>query len=170
MTNQHPIITELNLSTRMRLALETYIFALNRLDDAPSGIDDEEEEMLSNAYSRARELLIRSPAETIDDLRVKFDVLCLDGNRCLQREEAKGLFRDLRRLSSSHTSPIFRPDKWLKWFQRNGGGWVEREQEIVLLAPCNGNADDCMEELEASGGCEAVKSLIREQSHSREVV
>jgi len=169
MTNRHPIITGLSLSTRMRLALGTYIFALNRLDDAPSDIDEEEEELLANAFGKAREQLANCPAETIDDLRVKFDVMCLDACSCPQRDDVRRLFQDFRRLSSSRTSPIFRPEKWLKWFQRNGGGWVARGEEILLLTPCNGDADDCMDELEASGGCEAVKALIREQSQSREV-
>ncbi|MEZ5688775.1 MAG: hypothetical protein R3E21_08360 [Caenibius sp.] len=159
--NNQTFALDFNLSDIMRNAAAQYVHAFNRLNDAPEDTSEADEDLLSDAYWAARERVIECPASTVDDLRVKFDVIWLDYGASPPRSSIDCVFRDLHKLSSQKVSPVFQADCWLKWFEAKGGGWIERDDDIVLIAPPDKLTDGCMDELRASGACQIVKDMLR---------
>lgn len=153
---------QFNLSDAMRTAGEQYCYALARLNAVNEDTTRAEDDLLSDAYFTARQRLIECPAQNIDDLRVKIDVMWLDPNACPLREHINHVFRDLQRLSSQKASPVFQAGDWLEWFQRKGGGWIEQNGDVNFLYQRSDGIKDAMSELAASGACEMVKDLIRQ--------
>jgi hypothetical protein len=156
------------LSEHMSKALRSYIFTRDTYNHAPAAITHHHETMLGAAYMTARSQLIGTPASSIDDFRTKFDVMLLDPAATPSRADVLLLFKDLQRIASTKVSPIFNPDCWVKWFERRGGGWVARQGEVLFLIPPSGDADYCMEEMEAAGACELVKGLLLARSEMTE--
>jgi hypothetical protein len=149
-------------------ALSLSLAAIQRLNNLPEGISLEDEEIVSHAYSTLEDRLIATPAATISDLRAKMEVVFHDIAATPRPETLLTLMRDLHSLTGHEPSRYFDPAAWLKWFQRWGGGWVEREGEIILVVPDGPNAPgpikDVMFELEACDARKLVEQFIRERS------
>ena len=68
---------------------------------------------------------------------------------------------DLHRLTGREGSRLFGAGAWLEWFERHGGGWIERDGEIVLMFPDRagnrGAMDSIMHELET---CDARGAVL----------
>jgi hypothetical protein len=156
-------------ASRFEEALANYLFARDRLNNPAEDATCEEEELASAAYFQTQEKLLRTPAETVADFRVKFDELFTDPCSTPRNDEVLLLFADLRRLTNGEPSRLFKPKKWLEWFGRKGGMYCVRGAEVFLLTPEGADLDDVMFELEASGGREAVNALIRERCGTEEV-
>jgi hypothetical protein len=99
---------------------------------------------------------------------VKFDELFTDPHAIPRNDEVLQLFADLRRLTDGEPSRLFKPERWLAWFERKGGMYCVRGDDVFLLTPEGADLDDVMFELEASGGREAVFNLIRERAGTEE--
>ncbi len=147
---------------------EIYLEIRNRFNGSPADISDQEERMLSDSYAEARERMIKTRVANIEDFRTKFETMFAEGPAIPRNESIAELFRDLCFLTNHAPSRAFDAKTWLKWFERNHGGWIERDGEIILMWPENDNMDDMLFELNAAEGREAVYSLIRRRQKAQE--
>jgi hypothetical protein len=146
-----------------------YLIARGKLDNTPVDVSQADETVASAAYMHTEEALIETPANNLDDLRTKFDVIWLDSMTVPNPATVLAVFADFRRLTGGGMSRVFRPNKWLEYFERKGGMYCVRGDEVFLLTPNGANLDDAMFELEAAGGRVAVFDLIRERVSAEEV-
>ena len=128
--------------------------------------DTEAESAASDALSSAENELFSTPAGTIGDFRAKFEIAFPDTYTSISDLALRGLFADLRRLDGDAPSRTFDARKWLARFEQLGGGWVDREGEIVLLVPDGARIEYPLWELDTRGAREAVYDLIRERGTS----
>lgn len=130
--------------------------------------DDEEiEEQLFAAWSAAEEAVIQTPAETVSDLRCKAEILWGNASSMPSDTEIAAFLADMRRLTNE-PSRTFDAAQWLAWFEHQGGGWIEREGEILLLIPDKAGFENVMWPLNVCDGRNAVFALIRERMATRE--
>lgn len=152
--------------SRFDKMLTTYLQRRSFFDGLPSDTSEEEEEAYSASFSRAEKDFLRVPAKTLSQLRSKAEIIWNDGGSCPGEEMVSLFFADLLDLTDHSPSQTFNAEEWLRWHERCGGGWVERDGEIILLFPDrpNGGASDVCWALDTRDGSEAVKQLIRERS------
>jgi hypothetical protein len=141
-----------------------FLKARAQLDGAPENRTRVDEEVASAAYFHTEEQLLAEPARNIHDLRLKCDVIWLDPQALPGTGLLSEIFSDLRRLTGGGMSLVFRPKNWLEYYERRGGAWVVRGDEVFLLTPKGADLDDLLYELDAAGGREAVFDLIRKRS------
>lgn len=149
-------------------ALSTYIFARDALNNQPPSNTADEGELLSDAYQNAYDRLLNTQAADLSDVRAKMEVLWEDANSLPRPEHLQSLMQDLVALTDAEPSRTFNAETWLHNFERFGGGYIERNGELVLLVP-HGSTDgytqdaisDLMFTLEACHGRPAVVEVIR---------
>jgi hypothetical protein len=152
------------ISPELSEKLVYFLKARAQLDSTPVGTARVDEEVASAAYFHTEEQLLSEPAKSIHDLRLKCDLIWLDPQALPGPGLLSEIFADLRRLTGSGMSLVFRPKHWLEYFERRGGAWVVRGEEVFLLTPKGADVDDLLYELDAAGGREAVFDLIRKRS------
>lgn len=145
-------------------ALSAYKYARDTLNATPEDVTPEHEDMLSDAYHCAFDRAITAPAASISDLRAKFEILWEDPHSIPRAEHLAAILTDLAHLTGFEPSRTFNPDAWLHHFERFGGGWIERDNEIVLVTPTdpkNRNAiADLMFQLEGCNARHIVNATI----------
>ena len=141
-------------------ALAQYLTARNNLNDAPAEPSAAGEDVASAAYYHSEERMPREPVESLADFRAKFDCLFLDPASIAGPDVLLQLFADLRRLTDGARSELFEPARWLAFFEKKGGMYCVRGEEVFLLTPTGANLSDLMFELEASGGRDDVNALL----------
>ena len=152
--------TEQSAFTR---ALDEWLSNRRALDALPV-TDTEVETRFMDALSAAERRLFKATPKTIADVRALAEIAWQDADSLPPRELVASILMNLRRLDNDAPSRTFNPEAWLSWFERSGGGWVEREGEIILLVPSTGNnVADAMWQLETLGGLEQVRELIRQR-------
>jgi hypothetical protein len=148
--------------------LVDFLIARDKLNNSPDDITREQESIAEAAYFYTEERLIETPANDLADLRAKFDIIWLDPQALPNNATVLAIFADFRRLTGGGMSRVFSPTKWLGYFERKGGMYCVRGDDVFLLTPEGADLDDVMFELEASGGREAVFNLIRERAGTEE--
>ena len=156
------------LSYGFKLATRNFVSARSYLHSLPEDIDEQEENRADVAFFSAYDSLIGTPAISLADLRVKFDVIwseldALPGPTAVQR-----MFADIHRLAGDGPSLIFDPEDWLDGFEKRGGVYCVRGDEVFLLTPKGKRLDADMFELDALCGREAVYDLIRQRTNERD--
>lgn len=149
-------------------ALDAYIFARDALNNQPDNTSVEAEEFHSEAYHGAFDRLMKAMAADVSDLRAKMESLWEDPQALPCPEHMQAIMQDLLALTDAEPSRTFNADTWLRNFERFGGGWIERNGELVLMVPHGSTdgytqdaIDDMMFTLEACHGRPAVIEAIR---------
>ena len=150
-------------------ALETFLTRRQYLDNLPEGISPECDDAASDAFLAAEERLIAIPAQSVSDLRVKAEILWQETASLPNQTSIGHFFSDLHRLTGDETSRVFEPESWLRFWERNSGGYVEQGGAIVLVnaKPDDERTTDLLAELRWHGGEPAVKAIIRQQIAKR---
>ena len=141
--------------------LEAFLYARDRLEREPDGLRELESNHLADAYLYAENLVLGAPAADLADLRAKAEILWGDPAVDPDRSHVSAFLADLVRLTNHTPSRVFAADLWLARFEREGGMWVVRGDEVLILGPIGGGADVLIDLLTAMDGAEAVKALIR---------
>lgn len=149
-------------------ALAAHNFARDALNNQPPSTGEDENDLLADAYATALDRLLKTNAADVSDLRAKMEVLFEDTHSIPRADHVQSIMQDLLALTDAEPSRTFNPDTWLQSFERMGGGWIERNGELVLLVP-HGSTDgytqdainDLMFTLEACHGRFAVIAAIR---------
>jgi hypothetical protein len=163
-------ITPVREQSRFDEVLGDYSRQRAALDSLPIETTGHSETRAWDALQGAEARLMKAPANNISDLRAMAEVIWQDGDSVPGDELLSTFFDNLRRLDGQAPSRTFSPAAWLAWFENSGGGWIEREEEIVLLVPhdpCN-VISHAMWALETRGGLEQVKALIRERKSGQQ--
>lgn len=158
-------ITPVRAQSRFDEVLADYNQHREWLDNLPVQSDADIETRFMDALGAAEQRLLRTPVGNVSDLRAMAEIIWQDRDGLPSSKMLSAFFDNLRRLDGNAPSRTFNPAPWLDWFERHGGGWIERDGEIVLLVP-HGERDlitDAMWQLETRGALEQVKALIREQ-------
>lgn len=142
--------------------LEVYKFSRDALESLPD-LPDPELTAACNAFCAAEDDVVRTKAETLDQLVTKAEIMWQDAHAEPDRPDILAFCAELRRLAGCGPSRIFNPTRWLDRFQKAGGGWIDRGGEIVLLVAEDDGHDDLLHELEVCAGRNAVLELIRER-------
>lgn len=141
-------------------AVSRYLFSLGQLH-ATTDDSDEMSDHLTDALVQAEDAVMREPAETLDQLRIKADILWSDVDSLPPDRHILAFFADLIRLTGNAPSRVFDPARWLARFERNGGGWVVQDDRVWLMWPDLERVEGLTQELEMRGGKVAVLDLIR---------
>ena len=152
---------------RFNERLGVYVRRRNAVDDM-SPDDDDQVNDATDALVAAAERVISTPAVTLMDVRAKLEVLFDDDTLPVEGTDLNEVFDDLARLTGNATSPTFDAERWLVRFQNYGGGWVERDGEVVLLYPDRVGMETCRWLLETRNGLHAVKAAILARSAAQE--
>lgn len=120
-----------------------------------------------DAKCAAENAIFALPCETIHDLRAKLELIFIDPDVVSGPEIVAGLFKDVRTLDGGASSPTFNAGAWLRHFEYMGGGWIERDGDIVLMVPEGRAVDYSMWMLETRDGRKAVHNLIRQRIAER---
>lgn len=161
----------MNTKTFFAAALEAYIYARDALNNQPDANSNEQCELLSDAYQSAHERLITTKVADVSDFRAKMEALWEDPHSIPPVQYLQAMMQDLLVLTDAEPSRTFNAEHWLHHFERFGGGWIERNGELVLLVP-HGSTDgytqdaiaDLMFTLEACHGRDAVIEAIRSKT------
>lgn len=150
-------------------ALTAYHSAKDYLNGLSESVSHEESDRAGDSYSLSHDRLIATPARSISDLRAKMEVVWADKASTPSAETVLAILADCHRLTNYEPSRAFNAAEWLDWFERNGGGWIEREGEMLLLVPEASDSsldpmDGIMHELAAFNGAGQVKALIRKRT------
>jgi hypothetical protein len=149
-------------------ALRRYLFALDRLRSDPEKSDDVTNH-LSDAYWQAEMAAMQEPAANLDELRAKADILWCDLDSIPLKACVQHFFADLIRLTGGGVSRAFDPASWLQHFERIGGGWVVRDDKVLLIWPEGEERfDNPVAELKMRAGRSAVDALILARHEGRE--
>lgn len=149
-------------------ALDAFVFARDALNNQPANSAAEAEDFHSEAYHGTFDRLMKTKAADVSDLRAKLEALWEDPQATPRTEHMLAIMQDMLALTDAEPSRTFNPAIWLQSFERFGGGWIERNGELVLLVP-HGSTDgytqdainDLMFTLEACHGRFAVIAAIR---------
>lgn len=152
-------------------AVKAYNYARDALENQPDDTSAEQSELLSDAYSSAYERVITMRAADISDFRAKMEVLWEDPHSTPSATYLQSLMQDLIALTDAEPSRTFDAKLWLYHFERNGGGYIERDGELVLMVPhvvkdstARDVLDDLMFSLEACQGRLAVIEAIKRRN------
>lgn len=154
---------------RFEEALAAYIATREWFNQLPTDLDYIDEERAGDAYATALNRVLDTPAVTIKQIRDKAEILFGEERVPASPDTVLPLMHDLHRLAGGGPSRVFSSRSWLKWFERRGGGWVERDGEIILLTPDNGDADDALYLLAANNARTQAIEAIRERMGRRQV-
>lgn len=155
---------------RFAIALSDFLAARTTLNSLPPSVTNDVETACGDAFTYAEDRLISTPAKTVSDLRAKMEVIWNDPAALPTPETIRAVMADVHALTDHEPSRIFDAPAWLAWFEQQGGGWIEREGEIILLIPDKSDLnrmDDIMHELAACDGRDAVCNVIRERSREK---
>lgn len=148
-------------------ALERYRFAMAQAHQSHIGQDMDD--LLTDAIIGAENAVMAEPANTVEELRAKLDIIFLDIDSTPPDRHVFAIFADLIRLTGNTPSRLFDPARWLAWFERCGGGWVVRDDKAWLMWPEEeGVFESCFAELKMRGGKQAVMDLIRARHEAQE--
>ena len=145
-------------------ALSTYVARRDTLNGLPHDADQASEDSLADLLTAAERRLIDTPTTKISDIRAIAEMIWCSPDAVPDAYQLRRLFEELRRLDDDGPCRTFNAAHWLAWFERNGGGWIDRDGEIILVAPANGAADlveDALWYLETRDGIAQVKEHIR---------
>lgn len=131
-----------------------------------TGLTDTESAALDGHYLDIEEAIIGQPAHTWSDIRAKAEILWRGGGSPF-REKVLALLHEIA-LLDGQPSRAFDPEAWLEWFEQLDGCYVERDGQIILLAPVGGRADNALAELEACNAQDQVRAFVRERIAVRE--
>lgn len=148
--------------------LAAYLETRDFLNNLQQGTSREDERRAEVDYNGARDRVTTSPALSPAELRAKAEIIWGDRESTPCEESRLSFLQDLQRLTDHAPSMVLDVPGWLSWFERSGGGWVQRDEEIVLLVPEDGRADGAMFELAAHGAREQVFEHIRKRNPARE--
>lgn len=154
--------------SKFAIALATWRRRRDHQEAMPLNGCQEAEDDAWAATAYAEDVLVRTPAQTLSDLRAKAEIIWCDAGSVPSDEYVAAFFADLCNLTGNEQSRTFDAAGWLSWFERIGGGWVEREGDIILMAPDQDQLKDAFWMLNTRGGREAVKAVIRERIASQE--
>lgn len=133
------------------------------LDAVPMDNDAESDAAIDALFFAERRVM-QIPADSISDFRAKFELLFNDGSTTTDPESLAPLFADLHRLTAHEPCRTLTPESWLAHFEACGGGWIEREGEILLLFPDRGKSEYSQWLLETRGLRHGAIELIRQRS------
>jgi hypothetical protein len=131
-----------------------------------AGRADEENDALAERLDDIEDAILAEPARTLADIRTKAEILWRGGDHP-SREKALALLREIA-LLDGQPSRAFDPEAWLEWFEQLDGCYVERDDQIILLAPVGGRADNALAALEACNAQDQVRAFVRERIAARE--
>lgn len=158
----------MNSKTVFAAALSAYIYARDTLNDQPLSNSVEQDDMYSEAYHGALDRLLKTRAADVSDLRAKMEALWEDPQTLPRADQMLAIMQDLLALTDLEPSRTFNAESWLYDFERFGGGWIERNGELLLMVPQGSTAGrtqdavaDLMFTLEACHGRSAVINAIR---------
>lgn len=153
--------------TNFDKAIARYLFAFDRLHNEPDD-SDEMSGLLTDALCRAEDAVMFEPANNIAELRAKADIIWCDIDSLPKDRHVLAFFDDLIRLTGNAVSPVFDPERWLKRFERCGGGYVVQDGKAWLMWPESDRIEDCLAELKMRGGKPAVIDLIHARHAAKE--
>lgn len=153
--------------SRFDQAVARYLYAYERLHTEADD-SDEMSGLLTDALCRAEDAVMDEPATSLDQLRMKLDIVFCDIDSLPKDRHVLALFDDMVRLTGNTSSPVFDPARWLARFERCGGGWVVQDGKAWLMWPENERINDCLAELKMRGGKPAVIELIRARHEAKE--
>ncbi len=153
--------------TNFDRALERYRFAMAQAQ--ASHITQDMDDLLTDAIIGAENAVMTEPANTVEDLRAKLDIIFLDIDSTPPERHVFSLFADLIRLTGNTPSRLFDPARWLAWFERCGGGWVVRDGRAWLMWPEEeGVFESCFADLKIRAGKPAVHAFILARHEAQE--
>ena len=110
--------------------------------------------------------IIETPADTIEELRTKLEVMFADPHAMPNDAERLAVLRDFHRLTDE-PSRVFDPELWLARYEKLGGGWIRANGEIMLgrtlKSPNAERLEAHLAVLDRFDGGEAVIALIAER-------
>lgn len=146
--------------------LQEYVRRRDMLNRLPADTSNQCEDAYCDLHDAAEKRLINTPAKSIADLRAKAEAIWTSPHSVMPIDAVMRFFADLSRLDAS-PSRTFDASYWLEVYESNGGGWIERDGEIILI---NNRDAGCMAELlfelDTRDGMDAVKASIRERRTS----
>ena len=149
-------------------ALDEWMRQRDKLDNLPSGTSNEEEQVQLDLLTAAEGLLLTAPVSTVSQLRALAEVMWPEADSTPTSEMVASFFTALRKLDGDKRSPTLTAEDALANFKERGGGWIEREGEVVFLH----NSPDALElfhwRLETRGELERAKAIVRESVNRRD--
>lgn len=149
-------------------ALDEWRRQRDKLDGLPSGTSNEEEQGQLDLLTAAEGLLLAAPVSSVSQLRALAEVMWPEADSIPTSEMVASLFTALRKLDGDKRSLTLTAEEALANFKERGGGWIEREGEVVFLH----NSPDALElfhwRLETRGETERAKAIVRESVNQRD--
>lgn len=154
--------------SRFQKALAVWIARRNELNDAPLDIGQQREDELTDLLYAAEEKVLSESPTTLSELRALAEMIFQDRGSMPSPHLLSALFAGIRKLDGNGPSPTLNAKDWLRYFERENGGWVERDGEIVLIHPAKPSdlMSDLLWVLETRNGFSAVKAEIVARSET----
>lgn len=155
-------------ATAFNSALTAYCASLDIFNYAPKGNSEEHDRALEIAWLAAERAALSTPAQTIDDVRAKMEILFQDPMAQPPVEQIMFVMQDLVRLTNYTPSRVFCAKTWVNWFARHGGMWHVDGNKVTLLNIESADLKDHLFTLAACNGREQVEDYIRQHSPALE--
>lgn len=150
-------------------ALADYMKTRAVLNELPAHIGGDEERRLMDAQGVAEDRLFRQPPKSIADIRALAEIAWQDPASLPTSDMIATVLKGLRSLDGNAPSRTFDAKWWLYSFERFGGGYVVRGDEVLIVTPIPQSEAliGLLWELETRGGREQVKAAIREREAAK---
>lgn len=140
----------------------------DKLNNLPAGTSNEEEQHQLDLLTAAEGQLLECSITNISQLRTIAEVVWQDADSIPTSDMVARFFAALRNLDGGNRSLTFSAEEELANFKERGGGWIEREGEVVFLH----NNPDSLELfhwlLDTRGETERAKAIVRESVNQRD--